>query len=254
MTPIDPFKGSEFQDTISGLPEVLTDILRSISDDNSNTLCIISGREKEQMKRKYGHIYNIYITAENGYYCAWNNEGQELKFEQLMDIKDWGWKDAVIDIIKSYQEKTDGSFINIKDSSIRWFYRNVDSNFGISESNELVAHLQGILKYLPLEIVHDKDYVEVRPIGTSKEGFTMEFLRKIQKQAKYIDFILCMGDSQSDEGMFKAVKDYSNNKGIKNVFCITVGQKQSLADYYVNSCTETMSTLAGIILPSVEVR
>ena len=56
MTPIDPFKGSEFQDTISGLPEDLTDILRSISDDTSYTLCILIGRERLELnKLKHNH-------------------------------------------------------------------------------------------------------------------------------------------------------------------------------------------------------
>jgi trehalose 6-phosphate synthase/phosphatase len=238
---------------VSALPDVVTDILNNITNDKANTLCVISGREKSLMKSKYGHIRNIYIAAENGYYYAWNDKHQECVFNRFMNVKDWGWKEVVLDIIKSYKERIDGSFIEVKDSSIRWFYKGVDTDFGIKESNELVTDLQNFLRYLPLEIVHEKDYVEVRLIGADKESFTKEFLNAYEKNKGKADFILCIGDSQSDEGIFKVAKEYAKKKSLKNVFCMTVGEKMSLADYYMNNSSEVAPNLAEIILPSVEV-
>ena len=206
------------------------------------------------MERKYGHIRNIYIAAENGYYYACNNKDQECVFNRFMNVKDWGWKEAVVlDIIKSYKERIYGSFIEIKDSSIRWFYKGVDTDFGIKESNELVADLENLLKNLPLEIVHEKDYVEVRLIGADKETFTKQFLEAYEKNRGMPDFILCIGDSRGDEGIFKVAKEYAKKDLLKNVFCITVGEKMSLADYYVSDSSEVAANLAEIVRSSIEV-
>lgn len=232
---------------------MVSDILKTIANDTSNTLCVISGREKSVMKWKYGHIYNIYIAAENGYYYAWNDKHQDFTFNRFMNVKDWGWKEIVLDIVKSYKERVDGSYLDIKDSSVRWFYTSVDTDFGVKESNELVADLQNFLRYLPLEIVHEKDYVEVRLIGADKEAFTREFLKSYEKSKGLADFILCIGDSQSDEGIFKVAKEYAKHKALRSVFCITVGEKASLADYFVNESSQVPTNLAEIILPSVEV-
>eukprot|EP00826_Nyctotherus_ovalis_P042237 TRINITY_DN4321_c0_g1_i14.p1 TRINITY_DN4321_c0_g1~~TRINITY_DN4321_c0_g1_i14.p1 ORF type:complete len:250 (-),score=67.40 TRINITY_DN4321_c0_g1_i14:189-938(-) len=240
---------------VSALPDSISDILQNMCADSSNTVCIISGRERDKMKQQFGHIKNIYIAAENGFYYGWNKGDHDLEFYRLMNITDWGWKAAVYDIIKSYQERTDGSVIVSKDTNIRWFFRDVDTDFAMKEANELVAHLDTMLENLPIEIAQEKDYVEVRPAGLDKGTFTRKLLRRVEQLKGRIDFILCIGDNQTDECMFKAVKEYAAASGIEDVeFCITVGQKLSHADYYLNDYNEVVSTLPEIILASIEVR
>jgi len=206
------------------------------------------------MKKKFGHIENLWIVAENGYYYGLNKKKGSLSFNPMMEIKDWGWKTTVLDIMKSYQERTDGSTVTVKDSSVFWLYRNVDTDFGIKESNELVAHLHSMLKYLPLDIVHGKDYVEVKPAGVDKGGFTKYLLSKLTENKGRLDFVLCMGDSQTDEAMFKQIKEFMSIKEMdKKFFCITVGQKVSEANHYVNDHKEAISTLGDILLMAIEV-
>ena len=251
----DPFRGSEFANNFTELPELVADLLRNLCSDPSNTVCVVSGRERGHMKGKFSKIENLLIAAENGYYYAWNNSSQPLEFNKLMEIKDWGWKATVLDIIKSYQERTDGSFVTVKDASVRWFFRDVDTDFGIKESNELVAHLHTILEYLSLDIIHGKDYVEVKPAGADKGAFAKQLLQSTERRKGNIDFVLCIGDSQTDECMFKAIKEHPKKGALEgNAFCVTVGQKVSHADYYVNDYTDVVSTLADILLPSIEQR
>ena len=166
------------------------------------------------MQEKFAHIMNLWLAAENGFYYAWNNPNQPLEFNKLTDMKDWGWKATVLEIIKSSKERTDGSFVVVKDSSVRWFFRDVDTDFGIKESNELVAHLHTILEYLPLDIIHGKDYVEVKPRGVDKGAFAKQLMRNTEKKKGEIDFILCIGDSQTDEDMFKTIKDYPKDRNL----------------------------------------
>ena len=193
------------------------------------------------------------LAAENGFYYGYNFNNK-IEYNKLMHIDDWQWKDAAYDIMKSYQEKTDGSFILNRDSSIRWFFKDVDTDFANKEAKELVAHLHTILENLPLSICYEKDYVEVKPAGLDKGSFTNKLLRTMERTKGPIDFVLCIGDNQSDECMFKIIKQYTNEKKLRNnTFCVTVGQKVSQADFYLNDQSEVIAILPEIVMSSIEV-
>ena len=146
------------------------------------------------MKEKFKEFDNLGIAAENGYYYAWNKVQQKTEFSKLTEIKDWGWKATVLDIYATYKERTDGSFIHAKDSSVAWFFRDVDTDFGIKEANEFKAHLTALLQYLPLKITHEKDYVKVSPKGVHKGAFVKKLLKNVETKKGKIDFIMCMGE------------------------------------------------------------
>ncbi len=212
------------------LSEPVANILADMCADPCNTVCVISGRERQQMREKFGHIPNLWLAAENGYYYAWNVPTQPLEFAKLTEVKDWGWKATVLDIIKSYKERTDGSFVVEKDCSVRWFFRDVDTDFGIKESNELVAHLHTILEFVPLDIIHGKDYVEVRPKGVDKGAFAKQLLQNIERKKGEIDFIFCMGDSQTDEDMFRTIKEHPKDAVLEvpSEEALTVGVEEHI--------------------------
>jgi len=254
LIPPDPFKGSEFANTFTELSEPVQFLLKNICSDPSNTVAIVSQRDTAHMSAKFSDIENLWIAAENGYFYGYNGPGQLMEFNKLVEIKDWGWKATVQEIVNSYQERTDGSFVTIKDSDVRWFFRDVDTDFGIKESNELVAHLHTILENLPLEIIHGKDYVQVRPAGVDKGAFCKQLMQSTIRRKGPIDFVLCFGDSEADESMYKNLKECAKTPILQqNTFCITVGQKDSLADYYVNDYSEVVTTLAEIVRPVIEV-
>lgn len=217
-------------------------------------MSVISGRNRNHMRLKFGCIDNLMIAAESGYYYGWNVSGRELVFHKLKELRDWGWQESVLEIMKSYQERADGSLVTVKEASVRWYFKDVDADFALKESNELVAHLQTIFEYMPLDIVREKDYVEVKPIGVDKGGYTKELLKFVSKRRGPIDFILCIGDSQNDEQMFKEVKKFAKAHSIEDTaFSITLEERMSEAKYCLNDYTEVISTLEDIVLPSSRV-
>eukprot|EP00830_Metopus_es_P006955 TRINITY_DN1658_c0_g2_i1.p1 TRINITY_DN1658_c0_g2~~TRINITY_DN1658_c0_g2_i1.p1 ORF type:complete len:988 (+),score=161.66 TRINITY_DN1658_c0_g2_i1:67-3030(+) len=253
LCPLDPHKGCEILSDKSALPEETMNILTELCADKMNTVCVVSGRNREKMKARFSKIKHLGIVSENGFYFAWNDQKGEIVFDKLMEVNDWGWRATVVSIMTSYQERTDGSRVSKKDSSLIWHYRDVDADFGIKEANELVAHLHTILEYLPLDIIHEKDYVEVRPKGVNKGTYVKKLLNDIERTKGKIDYLICIGDNNSDEEMFRVIKERRKTPGLdKNTYCITVGQKASLADYYVNDYSEVVSSLIEIVLPSVE--
>ena len=70
--------------------------------------------------------------------------------------------------------------------------------------------------------------------------------RTLKEQlSKDVDFILCVGDDNADEPMFKTVLDYvgGSGSGTRNVFTCTVGLKPSQAQYFVQSCDDVLAML-----------
>ncbi len=64
---------------------------------------------------------------------------------------------------QSYQESTDGSFIETKASALVWHYRDADPDFGHWQAKELLDHLEGVLSNQPVEVASGQAIVEVKP-------------------------------------------------------------------------------------------
>ena len=65
------------------------------------------------------------------------------------------------------------------------------------------------------------------------------------KGRRPLDFVLCIGDDQSDEDMFEKISSSVGN-GIAEVFACTVGQKPSNAKYYLDDTVDVIKMLHGL--------
>jgi trehalose 6-phosphate synthase/phosphatase len=98
----------------------------------------------------------------------------------------------------------------------------------------------GVLKHFPVEVLNGKDYLEVRPAGVNK-GVMVERIynwmhkkqfadSKIKTTQKAVDFVLCIGDDDSDEKMFKVLNSIETEAPAKqqlSSYPVTVGKKPS---------------------------
>ena len=76
----------------------------------------------------------------------------------------------------------------------------------------------------------------------------------MRSRDKSPDFLLCIGDDRSDEDMFESIARSSANPTlptIAEIFACTVGQKPSMAKYYVDDIVEVIGLLRGIVEASV---
>jgi len=162
-----------------------------------------------------------------------------------MEIKDWNWKEKVIKLFSSFIEKTEGSKIIKKDSSIIWNYKNCDAYFGHLQANELLSHLNNIFEGKKLDIINGNDYVEVKPKNLNKGYFISQILKKEFLQERNIDMIFALGDDIDCEDMFKYLNsiEIQFNKIGKRVelFGVTIGKKPSSARYYLNEVNDLFS-------------
>ncbi len=119
------------------------------------------------------------------------------------------WTEPTLSIVQGYTERTQGSSIEIKESSIVWHFSHCSRDFGEMQSKELVAQLHCVLfKFVlekKVEITYNPHYIEIKPKDKDKGTLIKTILRHVRKHRGPVDFILCIGDDTTDEDMFKFI-------------------------------------------------
>ena len=179
---------------------------------------IISGRTREDMDQWFSQ-YEFNLIAEHGYYYKHLNANKWIEFDPQAELS---WKNQIIDILQLYTGMTPGSFIEEKTSSVVWHYRNSDPEFGTWKAHQLTTELYEMLSNLPVEIHHGKKIVEVSSIQINK-GIVLEHFMLLNKY----DTVLCAGDDETDESMFRLTGD--------NIISVKIGTGNTAARFRVPS-------------------
>lgn len=103
--------------------------------------------------------------------------------------------------MQTYTEKTDGPFIEQKESMIVWNYRDTDAEFGNWQAKELTNHLEHVFCNLSIEVVHNKKQLEVVPILLKKQKMVKNIVTLLGKRFP-LDFIMYIGEDSGNESVF----------------------------------------------------
>lgn len=111
--------------------------LMKLASDSQNIVYIVSGRDQAFLELHLGHIKHLGMSAEHGGFIRdpsnGNGNGDKDEEEVWMNFTsrlDMGWLDEVAEIFRYYTERTTGSHIEIKKSSVTWHYRASDPEWG----------------------------------------------------------------------------------------------------------------------------
>ncbi|KAK3814090.1 MAG: glycosyltransferase family 20-domain-containing protein [Benniella sp.] len=182
--------------------------LTALANDPNNVVWVISGRDQKVLEEWLGDVQNLGFSAEHG---SFMRQPGSKKWVNLTESLDMNWKNDVIEIFTYYTERTQGSFIEHKRSSLTWHYRMADPEFGTFQAKECQNHLENaVLSKLPVEILVGKKNLEVRPTIVNKG----EIVKRLLSQHPDADFVLCAGDDKTDEDMFRALAGVGVNSGI----------------------------------------
>ncbi len=178
----------------------LLDALKTLSEDPKNIIYIISGRDQVFLSKHLGHLKNIGFSAEHG--CFVKEPGQD-EWQNLTEELDMSWMPDIRSMFEYYTERTSGSSIEQKKSSITWHYRNSDPDYGSFQCKECQAHLENLTatNNLAIEVLIGKKNLEVRPLAVNKG----EIVRRILYSNVDAEFVFCAGDDKTDEDMFRAL-------------------------------------------------
>jgi trehalose 6-phosphate synthase/phosphatase len=101
--------------------------LTALAADPRNLVYIISGRDGAFLEQHLGHIRGLGMSAEHGGFIRAPGSDQWTNFTESLDMS---WMNEVLEVFKYYTERTTGSHIEVKKSSITWHYRSTDPEWG----------------------------------------------------------------------------------------------------------------------------
>lgn len=213
---VDPLKAEP-------TPQLLQ-VLKSFYSDRNNKVVIISGRKKETLDKWLGHL-PIDIIAEHG---AWIKES--TKDWEIASNLNNEWIQELYPLLKQFELKTPGSFIEEKDYSLAWHYRKVDAGLASLRVQEIKGNMKYTAANLGLQILEGNKVVEIKSANINKGNAARQLLN-----GTTADFILAIGDDQTDEDTFKAMPP--------EAFTIKVGDGMSAATFFLSSPTEVIQFL-----------
>ncbi|KAH8060265.1 hypothetical protein JL720_13602 [Aureococcus anophagefferens] len=154
---------------------VVTQLLATLARDTRNTVYVMSGRERRFMDKWLGKL-KVGLAAEFGY-CHRAPDDEQGVWKSLGRELDTSWKDVVRPIMQYFAERTPGTYIESKESSLAWHYRDADPHFGAWQAKDMQIHMEDVMSNLPLEIIQGNRLVEVRHVGVNKSLVLEEVLR-----------------------------------------------------------------------------
>ncbi|KAG9133034.1 hypothetical protein Leryth_015392 [Lithospermum erythrorhizon] len=235
------------QDMVDKSPnsEVIS-LLNGLCSDPNNVVFIVSGRGKDSLSKWFDPCERLGLSAEHGFFTRWSRDSQ---WETSMLAVDMDWKKIVLPVMEHYREATDGSYIEQKESALVWHHQDSDPDFGMWQAKELLDHLESVLANEPVVVKRGQHIVEVKPQGVSKGVVVEKLMETMQSKGKPPDFVLCIGDDRSDEDMFESIASSVASHTLPasaKVFACTVGQKPSMAKYYLDDTIEVINMLQGL--------
>ncbi|CAG8604108.1 9636_t:CDS:10 [Cetraspora pellucida] len=205
----------------------MLEALSKLVDDPKNTVWIVSGRDQDVLEEWLGNIKKLGFSAEHGCFLKYPESDKWINLTEDIDMS---WKNDVDEIFTYFTERTQGSSIERKRSSITWHY-----------PKECQNHLESaILPKLPVEILLGKKNLEVRPTLINKG----EIVKRLVTSMQDVDFVFCAGDDRTDEDMFRALKRSPDFNDL-DYFTTTIGlpNKKTLASWHVTSPEEVIQTM-----------
>ena len=207
----------------------LLDLLGKLCRSNRNEIFIISGRDADSLENWMGFLPLNFI-AEHGARIKWRNSEWQIQSEVKSD-----WKIPVRDIMQGYVADCPNSFIEEKDFSMVWHYRNVTQSKALTRSGELMATLKEYGSSKNLKVISGNKIVEVRNNGIDKGAAVQNIIAVTD-----YDFILAAGDDKTDEDMFKVLANTPEAVTIK------IGSDASYAKYNLHTPQMAISLLEAM--------
>lgn len=146
------------------------------------------------------------------------------------------WKASIKKVMHKYANKTAGAFIEEKEYSLAWHYRKTQEGLGQFRAQELIDSMRYLIPHHGLQLLRGDKVIEVKNRDVNKGKAALSIVRRLQP-----DFIFAIGDDATDEDMFIELPK-------NNTISIKVGNKKSVAKFYVENQHEVATLLQSIFV------
>lgn len=207
--------------------EELLELLKQMTADKKNKIVINSGRNHRILDKWFKGL-KLDFAAEHGAFYKEKGEWHKNVQETIQ------WDDEIMNIMEHTIEKTPRSYLEKKDTSLVWHYRNVDVWLAELRQKQLVNALMGPASRLNLQVVPGNKIVEIKSPDVNKGNEVKRVLEK-----NNYDFVLAIGDDTTDEDMFHALPE--------NGISIKVGSFSPTAKYRIPMQSSVISFFQKLI-------
>lgn len=205
----------------------LLELLRTLAFDQRNEVTIISGRSSASLNEWFSDL-PINLISEHGAAIRFKDGEWNYTTES-----EHSWKKLVRPTLDLFCQRSPGSFVEEKNHTLVWHYRNVETDLGFIRSRELLDNLHHLLRNSNLNVIDGNKVLEIRNAGIDKGTITRTFL----EQNKF-EFVMAIGDDKTDEDMFNVLSE--------DQFSIKIGSGHTNAQYSLADQKEAIALLTQL--------
>jgi trehalose 6-phosphate synthase/phosphatase len=208
--------------------EGLLKLLYELAKDGKNKVVLISGRDRATLQDWFGAL-PLVMVAEHG---SWVKEPHEnWKMAQSLTSE---WKPKLLPILEVYADRVPGAFVEKKEFSLAWHYRDADPEQGSLAARELADDLLALTSNIDAQVVQGNKVVEVKNGGVNKGAAAQQWLSKNK-----VNFVLAIGDDCTDEDIFNVLPE--------DAYSIRVGMTETRARFNLFDPSEVLQLLEQLI-------
>ncbi len=210
-------------------PADVTEIIQTLASIENTKVVIISGSDRFTMEKWFPGI-PLTLVAEHGVWIKEDDDDWIMPNPLLND-----WKPTIRPILERYAARLPRTFIQEKEYSMAWHYRSATAKLAQQRARELVDTLKHLTANVDIQVLQGHKVIEVRSAGVNKGLAALHLL-----SGKSYDFILAIGDDDTDEDIFKVLPETANT--------IRVGLVTTLAKNSVLNQRGTLVLLKNICM------
>jgi len=212
-------------ETILTNPQRIISVLHDLLQDKKNIVYVMSGRKPEELERLFRRVPGIGLIAEVGAYIrpADSDQWTHTCANKL------DWKQSVQEILEFYVERTPGTFIERRLSSLIFHYKSAEDIITAGrQARECANHINDQYESQNVHAVPIEGAVIVEPTDCNKATAAASLYDLIAADKKP-DFLLVMGNDREDEVIYQWADGLTGD--IKDVITVNVGLRNTLATY-----------------------
>lgn len=205
--------------------EEVATLLKNLTEDDDTVVTIISGRDAAILETWFEN-QKVNLVAEHG--ASVRLRGGQWRNE--VGAADDAWKQMIRPTLELFVKRSPGAFLEEKNHTLAWHYRNVQHELGFVRSRELLDSLSHLVSNAELQVIDGNKVIEVRVTGIDKGTAAKKLMEEIPSE-----FVVAIGDDRTDEDMFKKLAD--------TAITVKVGHGHTQAQYLIPSQREVLEFL-----------
>jgi trehalose 6-phosphate synthase/phosphatase len=208
---------NDLPDRASPDPDLL-ELLERLSSDSANEVVIISGRQRSDLEKWFGHL-PLGLIAEHGVWLR--SRGADWRPIKLMSAD---WKESVRPILQLYVDRLPGALLEEKEFSLAFHFRRAEPEQAFIRARELLDDLADYTRNIDVQVLEGDKVLEIRRTNVTKGTAALDWLAIHEP-----DFVLAIGDDWTDEDIFRALPP--------EAFTVRVGLARTAAAYHLGNHT-----------------